>query len=564
MVKQASGIAEPADIDLDALSRESAVIWSTKNVRLPKDAQWDFQDRAWQVQIFDDAPPNLVVIKPTQIGLTTLMLCKMFHQAHYHPLRAMYTLPRQDDVYDLVNGRVTSMLENSPALAAKLSNVDNVRLKVYGSSYIHFMESTVPPRMLDVDLLINDEVDLSNQDYLEQYIARLDASLRPLHWRISTPTIHNFGIHAAYERSTKNTWLVKCPRCGLDQELQWDANMRHKGGDTWLSCTQCDKRLEPEVIQDGRWVSEYPGRDIVGYSVSQLMVTSISPQKLYNDSLTMTAKNFYNLRLGKPYTPATGGISRSAVYEKCFPGTVKHLSTGEGYFLGADQGNDIHVLIGKPDGDLIRIVHAEVIPIDDGFDRLEYLMKAYGIRQAVVDGLPNRHSALAFARKFTSYRAACAFYSSVQDMYKTNPGEFSVLINRSMMFDSLYEKLNEGKIIMYGSRSAMTDVMRKFVNHVTSIKRDEVHTETKLGGKKTEITWVSTADDHFAHALLYLATAIDMKSSHGGFRAVEVTGTSGHDVGIEVDRKYNIYAAQGANLREVRRNAVLSSRGIAR
>ena len=59
--------------------------------------------------------------------------------------------------------------------------------------------------------------------------------------------------------------------------------MRHKGGDTWLSCTQCDKRLEPEVIQDGRWVSEYPGRDIVGYSVSQLMVTSISA-KLYNDS----------------------------------------------------------------------------------------------------------------------------------------------------------------------------------------------------------------------------------------------------------------------------------------
>ena len=52
---------------------------------------------------------------------------------------------------------------------------------------------------------------------------------------------------------------------------------------------------------------------------------------------------------------------------------------------------------------------------------------------------------LLFARKFTSYRRL-RFYSSVQDMYKTNPGEFSVLINRSMMFDSLYEKLNEARL----------------------------------------------------------------------------------------------------------------------
>ena len=51
------------------------------------------------------------------------------------------------------------------------------------------------------------------------------------------------------------------------------------------------------------------------------------------------------------------------------PGTVKHLSTGEDIFSVQIRGNDIHVLIGKPDGDLIRIVHAEVT-IDDGFDRL--------------------------------------------------------------------------------------------------------------------------------------------------------------------------------------------------
>lgn len=564
MVVKARPVYTPANIDMNALEPASAFIWSTRNIRLPKGAQWDFENRAWQVAIFDDMSPSLAIIKPTQIGMTTLMLCKMFHYAYFNNVRAMYTLPRQDDVYDLVNGRIASMISESPVISERLRDIDNVRLKTFGNSYLHFMESTVPPRMLDVDLLINDEVDLSNQDHLEQYIARLDASLRPLHWRISTPTIHNFGIHADYKKSTQNVWLVKCPRCNTDQEMTWENNVKTQNGESWYCCAKCERRLLPQDIQAGRWVPTYPGRDISGYSVSQLMVTSISPDKLYKDYKRMTLKNFYNLRLGLPYTSSSGGFTRTELYDNCIQNTHKHETSGSGYFMGADQGNEIHVLIGKPTARGIEIVHAEVIPIDDGFNRLEELMQLYGIRYAVIDGLPNRHSSANFAKKFGANRVACAFYNQSAEVYKADQRNLSVLINRNMMFDNLYEKIGNRQVLMYGTRNAVTDIARKFVGHLSSIKRDEITTETKLGGQKTEVSWVNTGQDHFAHTLLYLAVAIDVKTSANGFRITEVSSElngeshTGEEVGA-----LNFYKKQRPALVELRKKTNLM-RGIAR
>lgn len=215
-------VTKPTELHADELEKESALFWSIRNIRLPKGMAWDFSNRAWQAQIFDDPTDDLVVLKPTQVGMTTVMLCKMLHFATYNNVRAMYTLPRQDDVYDLVNGRLERIIADSPTLSSRIGTIDNVRFKTYGQSYLHFMESSVTPRMLDVDILVNDEVDMSNQDNLEQYVARLDASLHRIKYRISTPTIPNFGISSLYDDSDQKRWLVKCPSCNHYQELDWE------------------------------------------------------------------------------------------------------------------------------------------------------------------------------------------------------------------------------------------------------------------------------------------------------------------------------------------------------
>lgn len=520
MVKRVVNNYQP--VDLSQYEQKSALVWSTNNIRLPKGAPWNFQHRRWQVKIFDDAPNSLVVIKPTQIGMTTLMLCKMLHFATYNNVRVMYTLPRQDDVYDLINGRVDTMFKDSPRLSDNLGSVDNVRLKVYLKSYIHFMESTVTPRMLDVDLLINDEVDMSNQDNLEQYIARLDASDYKMHWRISTPTTKGFGIHAMYDASNKNTWLVKCPRCGKHQKLDWDTNVRHANSETWIACAECDKQLDVETIQAGQWVPEFPSREAIGYSVSQLMVTSISPNALWDDFKRMRTKNFFNLRLGEPYEPASGAITKALIYDKCFNDTHSKQTSGSGYFLGADQGNDIHVAIGKVDGETLKIVYMEVIPFEQGFDKLKQLMDRFQIKKAVVDALPNRHSSNSFVKSYKGRRAVVAFYTQADTTYKENPNELEVSINRSVSFDYLFEKIQSGHVQIYGSRSNLSSELRTAVSHLTNMRRGEVVSSTKMGGEKTEVSWMNVGADHFAHAINYLNIAADLGGYDRGFRVVDL------------------------------------------
>lgn len=521
MVKQA--LQRSSDpVDLAQLEPSSPMVWAIRNVRLPKGAPWDFTHRAWQSQIFDDPARKLVIIKPTQIGMTTIALTKMLHYATYNSVRAMYTLPRQDDVYDLVNGRLERMFMDSPMLASYIGSVDNVRLKTYGRSYLHFMESSVPPRMLDVDVLINDEVDISNQDHLEQYIARLDASEFGIHTRLSTPTITNFGIDAIYRESTQNVWYVKCERCNHEQELTWEGNVAIRGSDAWLLCERCGKQLTPETVQAGRWIPSSPSREIVGYSISQLMVTSIPLSRLVSDFKTMRTKNFYNLRLGKPYTPAIGGMSRDAIIQNCFVSEHTKENTGGGYFIGADQGNDIHVVVAKVEEDKVKIVHMEVIPLEEGFDRLQTLAYRYGVRKMVLDGLPNRHSALSLAKSFKSNQVRVAFYSPSDRVYKESPSEPQVNINRTMAFDVMQDAINTGRLQFYGTRTSLDTITRLAMSHISNMRRDEVISHTAIGGEKVEIAWVNTGADHFAHAISYLLVAVDSSSQPTGFRVATV------------------------------------------
>jgi len=515
---------EPRDVPtLDFRKHEdiSPFLWSVNNIYLPKGAKWDFSDRAWQIDIFDDMSPTTAVIKPTQIGLTMISVCRYFHFALRHSARLMYTLPRQDDVSDLVNSRVDEMIATSPVLASSLQSIDNVRMKKIGDSFMHFMEASVPPRMLDVDYLVNDEVDLSDQGHLEQYISRLDASKYGEHHRLSTPTIDNFGIHALYQQSDKKVWMIKCPACGIEFEMDWDQNIRDKDGRAWYACAKCDKVLSKETIQGGNWVQTGPsGASVSGYSISQMMTTYIPPEKLLVQSKIMTRKNFYNLRLGKPFTSSVGNISRAVVYDNCFQSKHPHEGSGFGYYLGCDQGNVLHVAIGKLEEGVMKIVHLEEIGFDDGFGRLGELMRKYRIRRGVIDALPNKHSAMSLIKNHKGKLYAATFVDG-GEIYKMKENEQRVLIHKPDGYDNLQEMISSGMIQFYGSRSIVDDTTREAVLHLGNMRRDEVERKSSFGGAVTRIAWVNTGPDHFADAILYLTIAADSRGG-SGFSVVQI------------------------------------------
>jgi hypothetical protein len=519
-------------IDYDALAKNSPLLWSISHVPLPKGVAWDFSDRAWQIDIFEDRNPSTVTMKPTQIGLTTISLARYLWFAIHNQCRLMYTLPRQDDVTDLVTSRLDGIISSSPLLSSMAGRVNNVRLKSLGKSYLHFMEASVEPRMLDVDYLVHDEVDLSNQGHLEMYASRLDASLFREHHRLSTPTLEGYGIHALYEQSDKKRWFVTCQRCNHESVLNWERHARFSGSRTWYACDRCDKEFTPEIINSGSWrVTGNPMSSISGYSISQMMTPFISPDRLKNQMDTMSPKNFANLRLGEPYAPSVGGFSKADVMDKCF-GSNHGISfeSGAKYYMGADQGNEIHVAIGKLEGDRIKIVHLEKIPFDAGFGRLEFLANKYRIVKSVVDALPNRHSAYQLAGKMNG-RMRLAIFSEIDSIYREE-AENKIVINKADSYDRLRYLVDEGRIQFPGSRSNMSVDIMDAIEHLSNMRRDEVSRASRSGGEIQKIMWVNTGPDHYADAIDYLSIACDADNrSSLHIREIGNTTPVEHDTG---------------------------------
>jgi hypothetical protein len=510
-----------AKIDYKKLAEKSPLLWSIAHVPLPKGVGWDFADRTWQIDFFDDPSPSTVVMKPTQIGLTTISLARYLYFAVHNRCRLMYTLPRQDDVTDLVTSRLDGIIQASPLLSSLAGSVNNVRLKSLGSSYLHFMEASVTPRMLDVDYLVHDEVDLSNQGHLEQYASRLDASQFREHHRLSTPTLEGYGIHALFEQSDKKMWFVKCPRCNYEFTLNWELNTRFGGNRTWYACEKCDKEITSDTINSGKWiVTGNPNSDISGYSISQMMTPFISPDRLKAQFDAMTPKNFANLRLGLPYAPSVGGFSKVEVMDKCFSsGHGETIINGATYYLGADQGNELHVAIGMVVGDVMKIVHLEKVSFADGFERIASLMNRYRVAKAVVDALPNRHSAYQLANRFPG-RMRLATFSEIDSLYREEDTN-RVIINKPDSYDRLRDMVANGRLQFYGGRSSMTEAVSDALDHLSNMRRDEVTRTSKSGGDYQKIVWVNTGPDHYADAIDYLSIACD-RAGNSSLSAREV------------------------------------------
>lgn len=542
------------DIQLEKYTDKSTFIWGVNNIKLPKNAPWNFEDRRWQLQIMDDPSKQICVRKPTQVGLSTVMLTKMLHFADMHQARAVMTLPRQDDVYDMVNSRLAEIISESPYIYNKMVGVDNVRMKRFGKSWLHFVEMSVPPRMMDVDWMLNDEVDLSNMEYLEQAVSRMDASQYGYHHRISTPSMHDYGIDALYQFSDKKEWFVTCAYCSHEQTLNWFANVANDNSKTWYKCSRCGNQLHAQDIREGRWIATgNTNSDISGYQITQLMCTYIDPNKLWVQYKTLSPKNFYNFRLGLPYAQTSGGFDRNLVMENCF--LIKHKAEerpmkGATYVLGCDQGNVLHYVIGEAVEGSVRVVKAGVIPFELGFQELGRLIELFNIKMAVIDGLPNHHSSRQLVADFPN-RSVTAYFHNIEELYRAKEEEQRVVINKTDAYDLLFDKVSKSELQLYSTDGMVPIEIDSIITHMTNMRRDVEEQKSKIGGVKTFHVWKNVGPDHYADALLYAVIAADIISGkQTGLDIVDLGGAMNsfgyniHNVSADPEKLYGILTGE--------------------
>jgi hypothetical protein len=531
--------------ELQSIVLRDPLAFGISYIDLLEGKKWEVATRAWATEIYQavnpwvvekyptDEPKRVVVTKSTQAGISTWGMVRMFHFATNWPVRIFYTLPRQQDVLDFVTTRIDPMIKASPYLRNLQGTPDSAHAKKIGDSYLFFMELSVEPRMMPADALFVDEVDLSNPDYMSTALNRLDASRWKLSYYLSTPTIPNYGIHGLYTASDSRQWLVKCPKCRHEQPIDWEINLRvvgvaSKPDRVYYGCIKCDAEITIQDMQFGRWVAEHPGADMIGYHVHQMLTTPAPAlYTLYRDPQTKLVE-FYRKRLGKPYELGGGSITRDDILVTCFDSPYDPEPSYDGkstYYLGADQGNEIQVIISKdePGKNRPKIVHIEAIPIEQGFNRLAQLINLYKVRYGVVDANPNRHASIALTDTFPG-RILIADYIEQRDVWRANKSQgknflTNVSINRTAGFDGLMKSISDGEWALYGTPPRLSPEIELVIDHVTSLKRD-VETRKSLAGETQVGVWRKLRADHFAHAWLYM----DIARKLGRGRKFRVSG----------------------------------------
>jgi len=379
-----------------------------------------------------------------------------------------------------------------------------------------------------------DEVDRSDITEIANYSSRLEgaSSLGMERW-ISTPTVPGFGIDMVWEGSTQNHWRFNCFNCKHEQHMQWPENIDMEKGK--YICSKCGKELRDKDIRNGRWVERFPGREITGYWISQMIAPWISPEnmiKTYDECERglneLTLEYFYNHKLGLPFVSAESQIPASLIYKNL----VRHDHTEVNSVMGVDvQLRELYVIIGNEQGVYAILVlkdNEEYIETEgregkSKWDRLEEIMKIFDVRYGVIDGgfMPN--DVIRFARKHPGkiwvnwYKEdpkkikVIRFQEDKPFSQKTGENEdIKVLSDRNRLIDLLLEDLKKGNIRFFYERT--NENLQALIRHLGFCYARM--TPDRVGIEKRE--WVSTGKDDYLHALCYYKIALVKKEKSEG------------------------------------------------
>ncbi len=391
--------------------------WVTKYIYI-KEKPFSFAGHEYLKKPYFEPAPSEVFMKAAQTGMSTYSLARTFYMADRQKLKALYFFPTDTDVKDFSDDRAKPMIKESPLLSAKIKGVDNKGLRQIGPSTIYFrgLETKRAAKSVNGDMIILDELDECNQENVQFARDRVLHSDLAHVIELSQPSHVGYGIHAAYEKSNQQSFLLRCPHCGHYNDVAdgWDGD--NKGKMPWcigiigknkskrviLACKKCRRELN---TQAGEWVARFPDRRKVGYHMTQL-ISTIVPEgyesfidmvhETWRDAHTSAErKRIVNSIVGKPYA----GDNQPLTEETLKPAFGTHTMESSSFysFMGVDVGDVCHATIGRPYRSGLIIIR--VFSFTE-WSELYRAMDQFNVAICVIDAMPYKKSAKDFARKF--------------------------------------------------------------------------------------------------------------------------------------------------------------------
>lgn len=461
---------------------------------------------------YQDTHPYQVEMKAAQMGLTSKASLKMIYGARLGRYRGiLYLFPSKSDVTDFSKGRIDPLIDDNPETIGKwIRDTDAANIKRVWNSFLYFrgMKSRVGLKSIPVDFVIFDELDEAPQNSIDLAMERMGHSEVREVVKLSNPTLPDYGIDRAFQETDQRYWLMKCERCGEYTCLEdtFPDCLLEIDGRVIRACRKCQGELDPSI---GEWVAKKPGvADKRGYHYSQLFSHYVNPADiLYQFRTTSNLTDFYNLKIGIPYVEATNRLSISEVLDLCGSDGIASQDSGP-CCMGVDQGNTLHVVIGKKSTSRVeKILH---LGIYTHWEELDRLMKNFNVSRCVVDALPETRNARAFAERFKGKVFLNYYQEHQKGKYAWNEKELMVSCNRTESLDASHNEIMQGKIIL----PKRCEITEEFAQHLhNTAKRLEEDEET---GSKRYI-YVKLGPDHFRHAFNYMSMAGTSSQSEMGF-----------------------------------------------
>jgi phage terminase large subunit GpA-like protein len=233
-----------------------------------------------------DAKTEKVVVKcAAQMGKTNVsVLNPLGYYITYDPCPIMIVQPTIQMAQSFSSKRITPMLRDTPCLREKIafnksrSSENKILEKSFPGGYVVISGANSAPSLKSrpIRVLLVDETDEMPEDLdgqgdpIELAIVRTNAFPDRKIVLSSTPTIKGHSkIETAYNDSTRERWMHKCPKCGEWSQFIWT---RLDFETLKMGCPYCDEFFPRSEWEEGggKWIAENPNHPVRGFHVNAL------------------------------------------------------------------------------------------------------------------------------------------------------------------------------------------------------------------------------------------------------------------------------------------------------